>query len=475
MLPNIKPLLKTVRSLRFTAGILVALSICYLTGLLVPQRALFDGASQYRQWRDESFLHGAFDRLGITDIYTSPLVFILLALFFINLVVVASDRIPVILRKVYLSGDAPEIDADRVRGAAAALAVTSRLDAKDLYPQLLSFFRGKHWAIIPGKGEGGFVAIRNRYSPLGFFLFHGSFLLCLVGGILIAYTRFSGGIGVAEGEAVNGRLDTVAKVTRKPLLLRTLPEMSLRVNSIATRYEEGVASDLAVEIDTVISGVPRRGKIRINDPFREGSVTLVAHNVGLAPLVEVTAADGRVLDTLYAKLNVLKGRSDSFLLGSRNQYLVRVTYFPDYAVYNGVETTRSPEPRNPAFHLVISEGERMVYDGTVHLGEPAPMDDFRITFKELRQWAFFQVIREYGQVPLIIGFIMGSVGLVMRLIFCQKRIQVAVVAVEQGSTAYLLGQADYFGHSFADEMATIAAQLEDELWGNKPHKGALND
>ncbi|HEY6872956.1 MAG TPA: cytochrome c biogenesis protein ResB [Geobacteraceae bacterium] len=428
---------------------------------------LFPTAAQYRAWLGESPLHRLLDALRLTEIYASPLTMFLLGLFFLNLILVAVDRIPVVLRRAYLNGEVPRVDPGLVKESSSTISFMVAAPAGSLADRTGRFFRKRRWGVVTGRVAGTFVAVRNRLSPLGFFLFHGSFILCLLGGLVLTYTRFTGKVAVAEGETLQGRLDTVGAVVKSPLLFRKLPEMLLHVDRIETRYEEGAASDLIIDVDSVIGGVSRKERIRVNEPLTQGAVSLVAQTVGLAPVVVVTAPDGRVVDTAVVKLNVLKGHGDSFALGSRNQYHITVRYFPDYAVYNGAETSRSPEPRNPAFHLVIEKEGAQLYDGTVRLGEEAAMEGFRVAFKELHYCANFQIIREYGQWPLIAGFLLGSLGLIMRLIFYQKRVQLVVEEREGATMVYLLGQAEYFPHSFAGEIAALAADLQHELNGEK--------
>ncbi len=461
--PRITLLYKTLKNIRFTTAVMLSLIVIYLLGLFIPQKAQFATAVQYRAWQDESVLHALLVTLRLTEIYTAPLTMFLLGLFFLNLAVVTIDRVPLVLRRAFLSGGAPKLDPMRIKGSASTVTFGVPAPAHAVIVGVDRFFRHQRWTLISGALTGTRIAVRNRFSSFGFLFFHGSFVLCLVGGLLLAYTRFSCTLGVAEGETFHGRLDQAGTVTKRSLLFQTMPEMSLNVNRIKARYEEGASSDLSIDVDSVIDGVARKERIKINEPLTQGAISVVAQNIGLAPLVVVATPAGAVIDTVFAKLDVLNGRGDSFKLGSKNQYLVTVRYFPDYVVYNGAETSRSPEPRNPAFHLVITREGAPIFDGTVRLGEEAEMDGLRISFKELHYWAYFKVIREYGQWPLIAGFALASLGLIMRLIFYQKRILLLIEEQDGQSLVYLQGQAEFFTHSFLDEMTLLAEKLRREL------------
>ena len=89
------------------------------------------------------------------------------------------------------------------------------------------------------------------------------------------------------------------------------------------------------------------------------------------------------------------------------------------------------------------------------------MDNFQVVFRELHYWAHFQIIREYGTWPLLAGFALGAVGLIMRLVIYQKRIKLLIQENDGTSSVYLSGDADFFSHSFAAELEQIMVTLRD--------------
>ena len=58
------------------------------------------------------------------------------------------------------------------------------------------------------------------------------------------------------------------------------------------------------------------------------------------------------------------------------------------------------------------------------------------------------------------GFLFASVGLIMRLVFYQRRIRLAIEYEDGKSILYMDGRSEYFQHSFKDELGTIVKELE---------------
>jgi hypothetical protein len=141
-----------------------------------------------------------------------------------------------------------------------------------------------------------------------------------------------------------------------------------------------------------------------------------------------------------------------------------VKFFPDYIVEDGVEKTGSIELSNPAIHLVIEKDGEKINEGTVRQGEFIQLGTHtEIGFKDIRYWAMFMIVREYGKTPLVAGFLFAAIGLVMRLVFYQRRIRIAIEYAENKPYIYMDGRSEYFRHSYKDEMNMLAGELEDFL------------
>lgn len=449
---------------RVTIGIIAMLLVLFIAGLLIPQKALFPSPQQYEQWNAD---HPVLAALKLNDIYVAPVTIAFLALFFLNLVAVLVPRIPVTLRRAYL------LDRDRAVAAGlqrtdAAHGLTLAVDATpaggaQLADRTAAFFRKRHWHVLAG-GGGALLAVRNRFSPLGFLLFHVSFLLCLVGGLLVVYTRFSGSLLLTEGEAFHADMARI-KVIDSPKAFHALPDLGITLLRVAPRYEGSTSTGLSVAMRVQYFTESFDAVAGINEPVRRGALSLLPRAVGISPLFVLKDRGGRTVTDGFFTLNVLKGTEDSFQFPDL-PYTIAVLFYPDFVEKDGKPASLSQEIRNPVFHIRVLKDGKMLYDGLRKPGEAAPFDAFELSFGELRYWVDVLLVREYGTVPLAAGFLLGAAGLVLRLLFPQRSVGIRVEEREAAPPlVHLGGSGEYYPQTFRMELARLAAELAGDLGG----------
>lgn len=454
---------RALRSPRLTAWVIGLLIVLYTLGLVLPQKWMFGSRADYDLWLAKSFLYQMMDYAGFTSIYRSPLTMALLALFFVNLVIVVANRVPVILRRAYI-GATPDLMSGLVKDSANAVELSCPpQEALNTVRDMLSS-RGFS-TIAQGAGEGGgsaILAIRNRYSPLGFLFFHMSFLLCLLGGLMIFYTRFSGNITLTEGQTFGGEMSMFHRITSRPRVMEKLPALGLEVLGVKPVYENDIPSRLEATVSVLYGGRAVEEGMDVNHPVKRGPMTVLVNNIGVSPLFQVLGPSGQQMDAAYVSLNVLNDRLDSFRLSDESYEFV-VRFYPDYEMADGLEISRSMELKNPAFHLQVRREGIVLYDGTIRPGEEAEFRHYRIKVLDIRYWVEFIVVREYGRGPLILGFVLGALGLIMRLVFYQKKFRVLVEGSSGGSIIYLEARSEYFPLSFAEEATALRESLRLKL------------
>ncbi|MBI1922308.1 MAG: cytochrome c biogenesis protein ResB [Geobacter sp.] len=460
-----RKVIRLFNNVKFSACLIALLTLVYFLGLVLPQKRMFPAREAYEKWVDASLLNKCLDWAGFTDIYLSPLTVLLLGLFFINLLVVTLKRFPLILGRMYFSGEKPSFRVAELKASKSATFITTTKEAGELSQQLGRFFSRQRWSLLEGKDANTFLAVKNRLSPAGFLLFHLSFLLCLAGGLSIAYTRFSAKLALTEGQTFEGDIRQFHRIDREPKMFKSLPSLALLLDKVDYSFEKGTPTELVADLQVAYRSDKRREILRINEPINRGPFTLLAQTIGVSPLFIVRDRGGRELDGAYVSLNVLNEREDAFRLAFDRRYLFTVTFFPDYLLRDGKETTRSIQVKNPAFHLRIEREGDKIYEGTIRRGARADAGPFTIGFNDLRFWVEFQLVREYGKSPLILGFVLAAIGLIMRLVFYQKRVKLAIDGANGHSRIYLEGTSEYFPHSFEDEFRTLADKLKQYLEG----------
>jgi cytochrome c biogenesis protein ResB len=449
-----------LKSIRLTAIVIALLIGMYVLGLLLPQKWMFEGKEQYNSWINENIINRLLDMFGFTDIYLSPLTVFLLIVFFLNLIVVTAGRIPVILKRAYIIGRPGFVGSETLKGKDE---VSISIPEEDAIKKVSDYFIKRRWYIVKDVSNRNILAVRNRFSPLGFLLFHMSFFLCLVGALLIMYTRFSGNLVLTEGQSFKGDIRQFRSVSDDPKIFRKLPDLGLYLEKVRPYYEGDVPTELETLLQVRYEGKVMREEMKVNQPVRRGAYSIIVNDVGVSPLFDIRGPSGQHIDAAYVSLNVLHGAEDSFRFDTDPRYTFHVLFYPDYDVKDGAAMTRSIELRHPVMHLMVEKEGKKIYDGIVEKGEYADITPYSVGFNDIRYWTEFHISREYGKSILVSGFICALAGLIMRLVFYQKTIRMAVETRNGGSLLYMSGKSEYFPLAFAEEVGKIIKDLSYSL------------
>jgi hypothetical protein len=364
------------------------------------------------------------------------------------------------LRRAYLTNETPSFGVTELKKTADAAVIHPKVESDRIEDELRSFFRKRRWFFRKVNDESSYIAVKNRFSPIGFLLFHLSFFLCLIGGLTITYTRFSGNLPLTEGQSFEGDIKQFRVIDREPRIFKRLGSLGLSVEKVQPFYEKEVPTELVVSLQARYKDNTTREVLQVNEPLKKGPMSILVQKIGISPLFIIKGPTGRQIDAAYVSLNVLGGEEDTFQFDTDKRFTFIVKFFPDYVKENGYETTRSIEMKNPAIRLVVGKDNKVIYQGTIREGEGAHIGNFTISFEDIRYWVEFLIVREYGKIPLVAGFMIASIGLIMRLVFYQKRLRLAVEHGKDRTLLYIDGKSEYFQHSFEDELQNLVSDLD---------------
>ena len=105
----------------------------------------------------------------------------------------------------------------------------------------------------------------------------------------------------------------------------------------------------------------------------------------------------------------------------------------------------------------------MIAEATIKKGQALIYGPNMLEFADIRYWADLYVVREIGPAPLVVGFCLAIIGLIMRLIFYRKEVKVVLTE----DKVYMLGRSEYNQHSFEEEMDSLVERLSGHLMKNK--------
>ncbi len=238
--------LRILRSLRFTIFIITVIVLMLILGTIIPQKRLL-GIENYIKWKkDNPFLVSFLDKTGFTEIYTSPLMLSLWSIFFLHLIYMMSERIRIIWRRVR---GVPQ-SGFMTHGEPFSVDVTIHDLSSRLYRKGYMIYCN----------NDSFTAIKNRFSPLLTIIFHLSFLIILLGGLVSFYTNFKGFVSLAEGEEFGGRFEII----RMPYV-GDLPSLNFTIKEIHPVYYRG---EIPVSLKVTIISDGEEYHAGINMPFK---------------------------------------------------------------------------------------------------------------------------------------------------------------------------------------------------------------
>ena len=444
----IKSIFNYLRSLRFTILLICLLSLMFMIGLWVPQVGLVK--DMYLEWKRTSPNLVAFlDFFRLTTIYTSPVTVTLWSFFFLNLMLVIWQRIPVIKQRIELT-EKKIIDPRRSAGFPFRRGYAF---PEGLQPaEFLASLRSSGYTVL--ERGNAFYGIKNRYSPLAFGFFHLSFFLILLGGLFSFYTTFIGYLDLAQGENFNGDLRSY---NAKPIPLLPkfgdIPRISFTIKSIVPQVVRNTPTGIRIEL---VDDKGRSHEIGINTPYDEGDTSFVFKHLGVAPLFVLKDATGKEIDGAYSKLDVMLGKQDSFSLGG---IVFRARFYPDYALEKGVPVTRTQEFSNPTFILEAERGGKKIGEGTMPRNGTLNFDGYRLEMRDMPYWVRLYVIKEQGIAILYTGFAIACIAVIWRLLFYRREI-IGIILKEGNCHSLEVGcRAEYYKSLAEEEFTALFEKL----------------
>ncbi len=440
----LKKLIKYLSSLRFTIVLISLLGVMFIIGLWVPQQRLLK--TVYLEWQKNTPDLVAFlDTFGLTNVYTSPFTISIWSLFFLNLSLVLWQRWPVVKNRIAVS-DAKIVDP--VTASAYPFRQSFLISTEITDASILLSLSKKGFTL---RGDaGGFYGIKNRLAPLAFMLFHLSFFLVLLGGLVTVYTEFIGFIDLAQGEKFQGELIryNTMPIPKMPAI-GSIPNVSFKVQSIEPKVVRNTVT--GIDVDLVDSSGTNH-LVGINTPYNTDNSSFVFKHLGVAPLFILKDPAGKEVQGAYFKLDVVKGNQDTFRLGD---FIFAANFFPDYEIKDGAHTSKSMEFANPVFVITVMRNGKIIAEAPITKNGSMEFAGYRLELRDMPFWVRFYVVKQRGLSILYAGFALATIGVIWRLLFYRREIVGAVREIDGDRWLVVAGRSEYYKSLAEDEFGLL--------------------
>ncbi len=263
--------------------------------------------------------------------------------------------------------------------------------------------------------EDGVWGVRQRWAPLGTFLFHGAFFLVMAAVALTLLARDEDRVWVAVGEEYSASPDQILGRARPGAIWIQQPPPRFVVESISPEFWGDLLLFTRLEASLMFPD-GRREVTRINRPLWKGWWTFLRlSGFGYAPRYELTDRQGSVIESSFVKMRVFPPGQRDFFSPEAFPHHIEVEVLPDPDLEDGELVNRSFSLTSPAVKVLVSRGRLVLGGDVLGLGESFEFEGLRLSFPEIRYWGEFAIVRDPGAPVLFVGFAIAFVGLLLKI------------------------------------------------------------
>ena len=219
----------------------------------------------------------------LSDLYHSPLFYLLMTLLSLNLIICSINRFPALWRQ-YKAPHFPE-PADSFDNLPQSLIVTEAKEVSKIKLIVKSCLEKKYRSSEEADTEIGsiFYAEKGRFSLFDVCIVHLSILVMIAGAIIGSIFGLEANINIKEGESVN--IATLAKGDGIQQL-----NFSVRCDKfIVEFYEDGTPKTYRSDLSFIKNGqVQQRGTLLVNHPLTFDKIRFYQSSFGAAPEIKAT-------------------------------------------------------------------------------------------------------------------------------------------------------------------------------------------
>lgn len=441
-----KGLWKLLNSRKFAVYLLLAVLVVTVFSSFLPNTYTVTTEEWEEISRSKTFVFWLASNFSTPYVVKNPAFIAVVAFLFLSTVSCTVSRVRQWLRL-------RNIEFEKEKAFSFSVERESSRNPEELRGDFLSMLGRKRWECDEYEDEGSIVLEAQKGSGTGFWgsvVFHLGLVICFLAAPATALTLFRGELVLPEGETVWLKEGLASHEGHD---VATLPDVAVTVTDLRGVFAEGV-------FEYYFGGTLRIGDreypISVNEPVYYRGYQLSLHEYGYTPRLVIRENGTPVFDYLLNLRHSEKG--DYFAFGQEGQRLF-VILFPDFIREGNLLGSKSREPRNPWAVVRFYEGDVETAKGLIRLGGTEQVGPYTVEFPELRNWANFIVVKEWGVPVVWIGMLVGLPGLLVRFLSNERRLELRVMKAPGGSRVLLRGYSRYYPAFLEREVTGMAGRL----------------
>jgi hypothetical protein len=229
----------------------------------------------------------------------------------------------------------------------------------------------------------------------------------------------------------------------------SIPNAAFQIQSIEPQVVRNTVTGIRIRL---VDAAGKSHEVGINTPYRTDYSSFVFKHLGVAPLFVLIDPAGNEVQGSFFKLDVVKGRQDTFRLG---EFTFTADFFTDYEFKDGAHTSKSMEFANPVFVITVAKDGRKFAEATVPKNGSMDFAGYRLEMRDMPFWGRFYVVKQRGLSILYAGFVLATIGVIWRLIFYRREVVGAVREVDGQLCLVVAGRSEYYKSLAEDEFTKM--------------------
>lgn len=449
-------------SRRIATVLLLLLIVLFILYVLVPQEATREQI-EFQQWQSRYPVLAWFCiQSGLTHLPKSFL-FISIALFICASVLVCTLKRTVNLFSLSDNREIPA--AEFLQQTKNSYFLQYAYSHDDLFEKLHVFLSKKRYQLVKNTNlkDGQILAVKGGIGKWGSIIFHGSFLVVFLGVLVSTWTRFDANFILSEKQSMQGRPSEYLGVQRMPFASTHPFDFHFSLNKLVP--SDKFISHYVSEVEILENSDNRHlQSIRPFHPLSYKGFTFYQKGYGFSPRF-VIKRNNEILFDAYVALHSEKADDKTtyidYFTVPQTAYTIEANFQPDKALKSHFFETGNLEIASvTGIDIKVLQAGQILFQGPVTLNQPITLGNNTLTFSDLRFWCGFRVVKDSGITIIFTGFILGVIGLLVRVFNIKEKLLIEITSNDAGAGIDIYGSAEREKEIFSAKLSRIVKELE---------------